>query len=251
MKTLIFLLLTIMMCISCTKEPIETTNPGNVKITLDYAFPSKTGDMITKGEPTYLDFYNEYIASKILTPKTYYIKITPIDYPQINGWSGNGKWGSKTLIALSPAKYSVEGYSKPLKYEICGDTCCLKFHDTINVTQTTTNIILKAYYDCSLILLDTTDVKSTYLWTSGVAQNMIFKDHYNPTMMKTKEFYHYFYDDAAKIDSRLGDLFLNVYHRSTQPQTAIILYFYKWEAGKYYYFGETANGYTLTPMTSN
>ena len=65
MKTLLFFLLTIMMYVACTKEPIEPTNssnPKNVNVTIDYAFPVRSGSMVTKSQPTYLDFYTKYIV---------------------------------------------------------------------------------------------------------------------------------------------------------------------------------------------
>jgi hypothetical protein len=263
MKTPIFLLLTIMMCLSCTKEPIESTETGNVTVTLNYVFPSRSGDITTKGESPYLGFYNKYISGKVLTPRTYYLVFESIGVTPNFAQAMGGKWGSKIFIPLPTGKYSVTGQSVPLKYNVCGDTCYLIFHDTINITQSSTDITLKAYYNCSLILLDTTDVKSTELFTNDVLP----ADAIKPTMLKTADFYHIFYADGPANGNGCNKVNLNLKITSRQILTTqdeyfpftiyvrnksltMYLYLYKWDAGKYYYFEETANGYDLAPMTN-
>jgi hypothetical protein len=242
---------------------MDIPNDGDVKISIDYGFPS-TGNITAKGESPYLYFYNKYISSKVLTPKTYSINFTAINLHTAQTVSG--QWGSKMLVSLAPDKYAIEGVSQPLKYPVCGDTCYLKFHDTIDITQTSTNITLKAYYDCSLILLDTTDVKSTRFFADTTKWSFYtsFHNAVKTTMMKTEDFYHAFYFEGAANGDGYDktQLYLNVISRRTETipsptgpyvqnkSTTFILWLYEWEAGKYYYFENTDNGYTLTPMTN-
>ena len=269
MKTLLFLL-TIMLCVRCTKEPMDIPSTGNVKISIDYGFPS-SGNITTKGTSVYLDFYNKYISSKILTPRTYSINFTSINLHTAQ--TVEGEWGSKMLVSLAPDKYAIEGISHPTKYPVCGDTCYLKFHDTIDITQTSTNITLKAYYDCSLILLDTTDVKNTLFFadTTKWTYYTYFYKAVKKTMMKTEAFYHSFYSEGPANGDGYDktNLYLNVVSRRTEPviamptpmnphpptienkSTTIVLWLYTWQPGKYYYFENTADVYNLTPMTSN
>lgn len=244
MKTLILLSLTITLCISCTKEPMDIPSTGNVKISIDYGFPS-SGNITTKGTSVYLDFYTKYIASKILTPRTYTLLFEGINNHLTTAVSG--KWANKDLIALPPDRYAIQGNSYPTQYDLCGDTCYLEFHDTINITQASTNIMLKAQYVCSLILLDTLNVKSTEF--GGVMTGFTYKK----TMLKTEGFYSSFIT-AKHIDtshhSNNVDLDLVVTERNNKVVT-ILLWTYLWEDGKYYYFGNTDNGYNLSPMTGN
>jgi hypothetical protein len=262
-KLIIGLIVSVMF--SCTKQPVETY-PGNVNVTLDYAFPSRSGDITAKDGSPYLNFYNKYISSKVLTPKTYVINFNALTLQTAT--TAAGEWGSKILVALPPDKYAVNGVSRPVRYGVCGDTCYLKFHDTIDITQTTTNITLKAYYDCSLILLDTTDVKKALLFadTTKWTFYQTFHNAVKTTMMKTADFYHTFYADGPANGDGCDktNLYLNVTSRRTQTiidplrgpfteniSTDIILWLYKWEPGKYYYFSATDNGYTLSPMIGN
>ena len=277
MKTLIFVL-TIMMCISCTKEPNEPTdltNQKNANVTLDYAFTSY-GNITAKDGSLYLNFYNKYISSKILTPRTYEIQFQtfPTNLPG-TVITAEGVWGSKMLVTIPPGKYVVAGFSHPVKYPVCGDTCYLKFHDTIDITQTSTNITLKAYYDCSLILLDTTDVKKTLFFADTTKWTFYtqFSNAVKKTMMKTEDFYHSFYSEGPANGDGYDktQLYLNVTsrrwlpvvpemptpmnpHPSNNPvnkSTTIILWLYSWTPGKYYYFENTSDVYNLTPMTGN
>jgi hypothetical protein len=272
----LMIILTIILCISCIKEPIERTIPGNVNVTIDYAFPTRSGDITAKSlEPgIYLNFYNKYISSKVLTPRTYYLEF---DGMNNNHYStgASGIWGSKMLITLAPDRYVVKGYSHPTKYPVCGDTCYLKFHDTIDITHTSTNITLKAYYDCSLILLDTTNVKKTLFFadTTTWTFNMQFSNAVKKTMMKTEDFYHSFYSEGPANGDGYDktQLYLTVTSRQWErpmPETPtpsnphpsntpvnkssiIALWLYTWTAGKYYYFEDTSDAYILTPMTGN
>jgi hypothetical protein len=268
MKTVLFLLLTIMVCVSCTKEPNEPTNPGNITVILNFGFAS-SGSITPKNTDSYLDFYNKYITSKILTPKTYEINFYGLNSNHI-GTAIFGKWGSKQLVCLPPDRYKVYGTSRPTKYRVCGDTCYFKFNDTITITSTTEDITLKAIYDCSLILFDTTDVGTTKIsadttkWTFPAP----FHNAVKQKMMKTEGYYHTFYFDGAangvgydktildlNITSRSSNLVYDsgypinppiVMHKSTD----ILLWLYMWTSGKYYYFNSTSNGYNLSPMTN-
>jgi hypothetical protein len=262
MKTVLFLSLTIMMCLSCTKEPIDPANQGNVIVTLDFGFPA-SGNITAKSESSYLDFYTKYISSKVLTPKTYFLYFQGVNlhnYIQVSG-----KWGIPLLVALPPDRYEVGGFSWPTKYSACGDTCYLKFNETVDITQTSTNITLKAIYDCSLILLDTTDVKSTKLIADTIKLPQ-YRNTVKTTMMKSEDFYHTFLSNNAtngvgqdkieglslKVTSRQKELITHPeeipFYRNKWVDIPLSLYI--WEAGKYYYFSNTSNGYNLSPMTN-
>ena len=263
MKTLIYLFLATLTFIGCTKETFKPESTENVYVTLDYVFPVKTGDINPKGEPLYLDFYTKYIASKVLTPRTYYVNF--YNNETRVGASISGTWGSKSLISLPPGTYETEGFSFPTTYGMCGDTAYLTFKDPITVTETSTHLVLNAYYDCALILLDTTGVIRTdiFMPAPDTANFSFYQPYYQavkPTMLKTDGFYHTFlflndgYDDV--------NLYLTVTGRErvmvdpSNPEymvnkaTTFPLFIYTWEAGKYYYFENTDSEYAFTPMTN-
>src|ERR1035437_5963526 len=252
MKTLLFLL-TIMLCVRCTKEPIEpleTTSSGNVKISIDYAFPSRSGDISAKDGSIYLDFYTKYISSKILTPKTYILLFSG----QAHGFvtSITGKWGNKSFISFPPDKYTVIGTSVPTKYDIAGDTCYLSFHDTVTVTPLTSNIVLSATYDCSLLLFDTTNVTSTAIQADNPAYNdKTFGYTFKTSMLKTEEFYSMFLR-AGENDGWGNPGALDIYlNGRNDKRVSFGSWNYTFEPGKYYYLSSTDNSYNLVPMTNS
>jgi hypothetical protein len=214
--------------------------------------------MVTKSNPIYLDFYTKYIASKVLTPRTYNLTFEGLSY-DVNGQkiliSVNGTWGTQGLISLAPDRYIVHGSSSPTQYTLAGDTCYLGFNDTINVTESETHYTVKAIYDCSLILVDTTGIDHTFM----MASPSTWMDHgpagapipytYTSTMMKTDGFYHTFLKSRYVAPGRV-ELDLVITKRD-KKQVPIYLWTYKWEEGKYYYFGNTDNTYNLVPMTNS
>jgi|ERR1035437_1070084 hypothetical protein len=247
MKTLIFFLV-IMMCISCTKEPNEPTdlnNQKNANVTLDYAFPSRTGDITAKGESVYLDFYTKYIESKILTPRTYILSFHGLTNDFV--LSVTGKWSDKDLISLPPDKYSIIGSSVPKTYELCGDTCYLQFGDTIDVTATTTNITLRAFYTCALLLFDATNIESTNINAEHPEKGYTYKT----TMVKTEEFYHTFLLTSGGGTEDYGmqgaELSLTIYTKDN-GEWGFGIWKYQFMPGKYYSFSSSDGGFTLPQM---
>ena len=283
MKKLLFLAL-IVLCMSCTKDPVELIDPKNVDITFDYTFP-KSGNIAPKGTSAYLTFYHKYIESKMLTPRTYYINL----YDPENHIGANiyGKWGKKSLSVVPPGRYIAEGISWPVGYvqngtaftnTVSGDTAYLAFHDTITVTHISTNFTLNAEYDCALVLLDTTEVVDTRMFLIDTTDLHIFTPYSKSVktkMMKTDEFYHSFLfngtlngDGQNKLDlnlditsSKMEFIYINPdlgtpsYHPGpsywANIHYTIPLWTYHMQEGKYYLFERTENGYIIPPMGSN
>jgi hypothetical protein len=241
MKTHSILLILALSTFACTKitdEKSPSQETKDVKLSIDYAFPSSSGSITTKGGSVYLDFYTKYIDGKVLTPRTYNLLFEGINNHLET--AASGKWGDKDLISLPPDRYAVQGNSYPTKYDLCGDTCYIEFHDTIDITQSSSAVVLKAHYACSLILLDTTNVLSTKF--EGVMTGWTYK----PTMLKTEAFYSSFVMTNS-VTERNAQLDLVVNKRNNKS-VVLLLWAYKWELGKYYYFSNTDNNYNLSPM---
>jgi hypothetical protein len=269
-KSLILLL--ILVCLSCTKQPIEPTNSKEVKISIDYAFPTRSGYITPKGSTDYLNFYTKYVEGKILTPKTYVLTFTRLDdysTPESSEDFRNnlfvtvGKWASKDQISILPGKYLVGGYSFPInrtiipgtpnnivimKNDIIGDTCYIEFHDTLTITQTTASITLKAKYACSLILLNTTDVLNTFLKQSEDYYKDMGDWSFKTSMMKTEEFYHSFVRSEFVSGVPYYYNIQLIVNKIMNERVTINLWNYSWENSKYYYFEFANNNYTLAPM---
>ena len=233
---------------SCTKIPDAAQDPiiGNVKISIDYGFAS-SGNITAKGTSTYVDFYTKYVNGKILTPKTYRLWFQNILTPN-SGWGYTNKWGINNLIALAPGKYIVTGTSYPVKIsgspDISGDTCYLKFNDTITVPKYDSNIMLKAQYDCALLLVDTLNIINTWMGDNGTPA-----DSYKNTMGRGGEFYYTFIR-GMYLGPKLYNLDLMLTYRN-KKQIDIVLNDYNFQNSKYYYFKNTDNSYIIPQMIGN
>lgn len=244
MKTHVGILSVLMMCVSCAKESVEPAPPvvnatkGNVKVLIDYGFTS--GNI--KG-PIYLNFYNKFILSKVLTPRTYQLIFEGKDSTTFMT-TAIGHWGTSNFINLPRGTYAVRGESNPTLNNIAGDTCYLKFDEVITIDPATTSVTLKAIYTCSLILIDTLNVKKAELFSGGNNGNTFKKD-----LLKTEEYYHTFARDSYLMDrSKYAVNFTLMVTKRNSNVVNLLLWNYFWEAGKYYYFANTESGYSLPAM---
>jgi hypothetical protein len=227
----------------CTKAPIEkdaTTN--DVTISLDYKLSPKSDYMSTKGVigDEYQAFYTKYIAGRILTPARYQLNFTGVDHH----FSGQfvGKWKDKDLITLPADTYIISGKSYPKVFRASGDTCYLAIQDTIVIDETTTNLTLKATYDCYLILFDNSNISVYSITESPMSDDPLINGEHNPRMMKTENFYHIF--------CVANNITVNL-ETNDQETTRYIFADYKFDIGKYYYFEYINGSYNLQPMNSN
>lgn len=228
-----------MLC-SCTKESVEPTVKGkdNVKVLIDYGFTS--GNI--KG-PVYMDFYNKYILSKTLTPRTYQLIFSSQDSTGFNT-TAIGHWGKSNFISLPKGTYKVTGESNPTTYNIAGDTCYLGFDEIITIDQAAT-VTLKAKYTCSLILIDTANVLKAELFKAVSSNTGTFKS----TLIKSDAYYHTFARDSYLMDrSKYAVNFTLKVTKRNSDVVNLLLWNYFWEAGKYYYFANTESGYSLPAM---
>jgi hypothetical protein len=238
MKTLVFLLLTIMMCIGCTKEP---TDSGNVKISIDYALTPRSADMATKGasiSDEYQAFFTKYIASRRLTPAKYVLNFEGVNHHFKT--QSIGKWANKDLITLPEDTYIVSGGSYPKIFQASGDTCYLAIQDTIIVNATSTSFILKATYDCYLLLFDNSNVALYSITESPQSDESQVTGVHCPYMMKTENFYHIF--------CRQNNITLDIELLDHLTSSTYVFSNYKFDIGKYYYFEYVNGSYSLQPM---
>jgi hypothetical protein len=241
MKTKLFLLIALS-TLACTKIPDEKdTVTNNVSISLDYKLITRSDYMITKGlssiSDEYQTFYSKYIASRVLTPARYALNFEGIN----NHFKGQfvGKWKNKDLITLPSDTYIVSGKSWPKVFRASGDTCYLAIQDIIVVDANTTNLTLKAVYDCYLILFDNSNISIYSITESPYINDIGIAGEHNPRMLKTENFYHIFcVANNITVNLETSD------HETSRYDFAN----YQFTKGKYYYFEYVNGSYTLPPM---
>jgi hypothetical protein len=133
MKKMFYIgLLALALC-SCSKEDGIIT-PQEIEFTLDYTFAESGSMTRATGAEAYGDFYNKYIKTKLLTPKTY-----SLTFKNSNGYDVlkvSGKWGDKNTVRLPSGNYTISGTSHPVvdKYQIIpSDSVYMRFEEDITI----------------------------------------------------------------------------------------------------------------------
>ena len=157
MKKILFILMSSLLFISCSKE--EVNEIKEVLFNVDYKFV-ENGDMSrnVNGDDVYTKFYDDYIKTKILTPKNYTLTFKKKD----NGSTVtiNGLWDKKDGIRLTEGDYIVTGTSYPLDNP--SDTVFIKFDETVSITKDMGTLNLTAKYDSWLLMFDIDNINEIY-----------------------------------------------------------------------------------------
>jgi hypothetical protein len=246
-----------------TKDELNSIVNRNVSInyTLNNSPRVIKNNMVNKGAiDDYKAFYNKYIVGRILTPKLYSLTFTGINTHSITSIVSE-KWSDKRILTLPEEKYIVTGYSKPKcqSFSLSGDTCYFSFNDTIEITQNTTEITLKAIYDCSLILFDTTNIDFIGVGLSNAIEETTldpniristFEGWYcKPTLLKTENFYHLFLFNNDAWKANKGNLIMSIVKYRGTTVMNVQLGTYSFVPAYYYYFADTNGDYILPPMS--
>jgi hypothetical protein len=231
--------------VGCKKIDDKDLITNNVSISLDYKLTPRSDYMTTKaGSPiteAYNAFYAKYIDSRLLTPAKYVLNFEGINHhfkTQIIG-----KWQYKDIVTLPEDTYIVSGKSWAVKYQASGDTCYLSIDDTILVDANTTNITVKATYDCYLLLFDNTYITGYSIIESPLAPEPQITGVHDSQMRKDEKFYHIF----CRENNITIDFSLQTGRYGTTSE--LVLANYTFTKGKYYYFENTNGSYSLQPMS--
>lgn len=145
---------------SCSSEESEITQaPHEVNVSLSYSLV-ESGSMTRNSGEVYSDFYEKYIKTKQLAPKTFELTFT-------NKETGataviRGDWNKKHSFKLLTGIYEVTGISHP-QANNCIDSLYLCFNENVTITNETTGINLTANYDSYLLMFDKSDKKDIKL----------------------------------------------------------------------------------------
>ena len=238
-------LLSMVLCVivsflfSCEKEYI----PQEIELSLDYTFVESGNMSRASGEEVYTNFYNKYIKSKMLTPKTYELVFTNKETGATS--SINGRWDRNDGIRLVEGQYEVVGHSLPLHkrdyYQELSDSVYIAFNETVTIRKDDAKLTLKALHDAFLLMFDKDNTEMIYCKCKGYAnvQPLIYdENNFWLFMQKT-------YMDNDKTDA----FYLEIY-RTDGMKSTIYLQDIPFTIGKYYYFNNMTNSFDLPPMDS-
>lgn len=225
-------------------EPKEDLKDVTVK--LDYTF-LESGSMSRSVEDVYMQFYNNYIQTKKLSPSRY-----ELDFSNFENTGDSkdytlkiaGIWGNNDGVTLPIGSYTVKGNSTPKISSspgCCGDSLWLTFNEKIQLSNQAKNITLNAKYDCFLLLFDAENISSIEAY---------YIDKPNETHLLTiaGNIYYLFvtktqrdmFDSSSRVEIKIT--------RKTGTTIRIDLSKIPFEKGKYYYFNDITNSFDIEPM---
>lgn len=232
MKFTITFILFALLFMSCESDERE---PQEVEFTIDYSFSSGSMSRATNDE-IYTKFFNDHIKTKEITPKHYSISFTEAETNQKT--EVEGTWEKKGLIKLLEGKYTVSGTSiNKGNTSYVRDSVALSFEDVVDINSKTTNISIKAGYNCALVFFNTEDTKSVVYYSSyytTISETLASKDGY-------------FYGFVKGFTGNATSYFELI--RKNGKTIRIHTKGLNLENGKYYFFNDLTGGFDLEPMT--
>ena len=229
---------------SCSKEDDGYT-PQEVDFSLDYTFVESGNMARASGTDVYNNFYEKYIKTKQLTPRTYYLEFFANEEKIL---TINGQWGTNTGIRLPEGEYRVVGYSYPIEtyaeqpQYLPSDTVYITFDENVNIIKDMTILTLNAKYDSYLLLFDKANKQKIEL---NIGQRMLNHDEscywiFSKIKSWTNwdngfSFTHYFEADIFKSN---GDCMNLIFGKLPL------------ENNKYYYFNDMTNSFDIPQMES-
>lgn len=226
------------------KYIFKATKKTYARVSLNYTFAESGNLSRATGAEVYNNFYENYIKTKVLTPKSYSLKFT---HKETGATATiNGLWENKDMVRLVEGTYTVTGSStpKPKSNSLApSDTVFLSFNEDVIVTKDMTNLNLTAIYDSYLLLFDNTNYSSIkFRQYAASAGSTIEKPLY-----QTDEVYCLFIRDF-NYGSFGAPVIIT--KRLDNQNTTITLNEFPFEKGKYYYFNDMTNSFDIPPMES-
>lgn len=220
---------------SCSSEESEITQaPHEVNVSLSYSLV-ESGSMTRNSGEVYSDFYEKYIKTKQLAPKTFELTFT-------NKETGataviRGDWNKKHSFKLLTGIYEVTGISHP-QANNCIDSLYLCFNENVTITNETTGINLTANYDSYLLMFDKSDKKDIKLIFSSSTGG----SGTTYSLNNTDNLYYAFIYELLSI----GRNYISISRDG--KSSSIELDDMPFEKGKYYYFNDISNSFDIPPM---
>lgn len=257
MKKMFYIgLLALALC-SCSKEEVDTT-PKEVDVKLDYTF-AESGSMTRAGADMYGAFYDKYIKTKKLTPKTYSLtfKDKSTGYKTLEV---SGAWDDNISVRLPSGNYTVTGMSHPIieNYENSpADTVYMKFSEDVTIKEDMTELVLTAQYDSYLLLFDKANASAVnYKGVYGGSSNVSQRSQILPLSSDDRVYWsflrsisYYYTDVVNNAIIPYENYSINI---NRKDKSEVILYFdgLRFVIGKYYYFNDMTNSFDIPPMDS-
>lgn len=217
--------------------------PQEVELSLDYTFIESGSMSRAGGEDVYTNFYNKYIKTKELTPRTYELTFTNME----SGTSSiiNGRWDRKDGIRLLEGQYEVVGKATPMHkrddFKEFSDSVYIAFNEIVSIRKGDTSLLLTAVYDSFLLMLDADNIDKVSCDCTGYTGSAALSHDENNFWLFMQQTYR---------NTESSKNFNLEVSRKDGLTSYIPLLNVPFEKGKYYYFNDMTNSFDIPPMVS-
>lgn len=219
-------------------ESVQPEMPKqDVSFSLDFTF-IESGSMGGRGgADAYTTFYNDYIKTKILTPKTYSLTFKNTDNGLTTTFAGH--WGDNAMIKLPEGQYEVTGTSTPTAYTV--DSLKMSFNETVTLSKQTSSVTLSAVNESYLLMFDATTIESV-LYDRNVSYSG------NKYLGKKAGNIIYLFMGHTTGGPYNNSHRLTISNLNGNTSTISDITKYPFEKGKWYYFDNISNDFNIPPM---
>lgn len=226
----------IMFLSSCSY--VKENAPQEVEFVLDYTF-IESGSLTTKsGGEVYGDFYEKYVKTKVLTPKTFALTFTNKETGAVA--TIRGDWRKKHSLKLTTGEYNVTGTSHPTKTD-CLDSLFISFNESVTINNETSELLLNAKYDSYMVMFDASEknsVQYVYGYSSG------HSTYSRVSLASIDNIYYAYYNTLWSGNDN------NLVVTRVSGSSIIDMNDIPFEKGKYYYFNDISNSFDIPSMES-
>ncbi len=210
-------------------------NVQEVSVSFAFDLYSNSGNSMTKATNADIfgEFYRKIVSAELVEP-SYRLVLTELSTGA--EYEFNGFWNSPDMITLRTGKYHITGNSTA-----SGDNvqkkCSFVFEEILDITSSTSIVVLSAKYDCSLLIFNSGDLISVSNFNGEESDDFF-----------TFNSYKYAFVNNALYNEGKQDL---AYIKGTYSNGAEFKYYtgaLNLEKGKYYVYNSVTATFVVPEM---
>ena len=233
-RCLFFVLISVFaFSLSACEEKID--NAQEVSVSFAFDLNVNSGNSMTKATnaDVFGEFYEKIISAELVEP-SYHLLLTELTTGV--EYEFTGFWNSPDMITLRTGKYHIVGYSTALGDNI-QEKCSFVFEEVLDITSSTTLIVLSAKYDCSLLIFKSGDLTSVSNFNGEESVDFFTFNSYKYAFVNN-ELYKEGMKDLAYISGSYANGADFKYYTGALP----------FEKGKYYVYNSVTATFVVPEM---
>lgn len=236
MKKIAIVAILIALFAGCEKPSPAPEELSDVTLSLTYTLDTSVGADMTKAtDADIFDMFYQKMKTGELTAQSYSLTFTETTTGEV--YVFNGRWGSNSMITIQTGKYHITGTSKA-DGQYIQEKASLIFDEEMEISSSSSSVVLKAAYDCFLLAFAKSDIKSmeNYYFSGGRNQFYVLNNYFYVFVNDTM--YHKSYKSEGYIKgTRTDDSTFMIYTGKAN-----------FEKGKYYIYNDVGGSFELPEM---